>query len=234
MPAFPSIDEVNELLEALINGLWNELTVHQDETQPYRLTPMPARATRQSLTSLVETRADEIHGFLTGIFGDQETLEVPESMADSLDTLVELGEVFSGMQTLLEDPEKAASLTDLKALKVHIAELTHIVEQEIHAVVIVARVLREHEGAMEEKTGRAVHLQEPRCRSCRMTWIPALVNASHKRIEQGFGWIETVGGLGKLLLVARSKARSWVTWTFAAYSLIRFGTIGVWCEPSPA
>ena len=157
LPAFPSIDAVNELLEALINGLWNELTVHQDETRPYRLMPMPARATRQSLSSLVETRAQEIHGFLTGIFGDEENLEVPESMADSLDTLMELGETFSGMQALLEDPERPTSPADVKALKVHIAELTHIVEQEIHAVVIVARVLREQVGAMEEKTELTVH-----------------------------------------------------------------------------
>ena len=151
LPAFPSIDAVNELLEALINGLWNELTVHQDKTRPYRLMSMPARATRQSLASLVETRTEEIHGFLTGIFGDQENLEVPEPMADSLDTLMELGEIFSGMQALLEDPEKPASPADLKALKARIAELTHLVEQEIHSLVIVARVLRQQDGAMEEK-----------------------------------------------------------------------------------
>ena len=157
LPPFPSIEAVNELLDALINGLWNELTVHQDEAQPYRLTPMPARATRKSLASLVETRAEEIHGFLTGIFGDQEDLEVPELMAESLDTLMELGEMFSGMQALLEDPEKPASTADLKALKAHTAELTHIVEQEIHSVVIVARVLREQEGAMEEKTEMTEH-----------------------------------------------------------------------------
>jgi len=157
LPAFSSIDAVNELLEALINGLWNELTVHQDETQPYRLTPMPARATRKSLASLVETRAEEIHGFLTGIFGDQENLEVPEPMAESLDTLMELGEMFSGMQALLEDPVKTASTADLKALRAHLAKLTNIVEQEIHTVVIGARVLREQEGAMEEETELTEH-----------------------------------------------------------------------------
>ena len=157
LPAFSSMDAVNELLEALINGLWNELTVHQHETQPYRLTPMPARATRKGLASLVETRAEEIHGFLTGIFGDQENLEVPEPMAESLDTLMELGEMFSGMQVLLEDSEKPASAADLKALKAHITELTNIIEQEIHSVVIVARILREQEGAMEEQTELTEH-----------------------------------------------------------------------------
>ena len=54
-----------------------------------------------------------------------------------------------------------------------------------------------------------------------------------KRIEQGFGWIKTIGGLRKLPLVALSKVRGWVTWTFAAYNLIRLGGIGEWWEPSP-
>ena len=54
-----------------------------------------------------------------------------------------------------------------------------------------------------------------------------------KRIEQGFGWIKTIGGLRKLPLIALSKVRGWVTWTFAAYNLIRLGGIGEWWDPSP-
>ncbi|HWX67588.1 MAG TPA: hypothetical protein VNZ27_14305 [Rhodanobacter sp.] len=47
-----------------------------------------------------------------------------------------------------------------------------------------------------------------------------------KRIEQGFGWIKTIARLCKLLWVAMSKVRGGVTWTFAAYNLIRLGGIG--------
>ena len=54
-----------------------------------------------------------------------------------------------------------------------------------------------------------------------------------KRIEQGFGWIKTIGGLRKLPMVALSNVRGWVTWTFAAYHLIRLGGIGEWWDPSP-
>lgn len=54
-----------------------------------------------------------------------------------------------------------------------------------------------------------------------------------KRIEQGFGWIKTIGGLRKLPLVALPKVRGWVTWTFAAHNLIRLGGIGEWWNPSP-
>lgn len=54
-----------------------------------------------------------------------------------------------------------------------------------------------------------------------------------KRIEQGFGWVKTIGGLRKLPRVSLCKVRGWVTWTFAAYNLIRLGGIGEWWEPSP-
>ncbi len=53
-----------------------------------------------------------------------------------------------------------------------------------------------------------------------------------KRIEQSFGWIKTVGGLDKLPMVLLPKVRGWVTWTFAAYNLIRLGGIGEWWNPS--
>lgn len=54
-----------------------------------------------------------------------------------------------------------------------------------------------------------------------------------KRIEQAFGWIKTIGGLRKLPMVSLAKVRGWVTWTFAAYSLIRLGGINAWWIPSP-
>ena len=64
---------------------------------------------------------------------------------------------MAGMQALLEDPAKPASAKDLEGLRKQFAELTAIAEQEIHAVVVGARVLREQIGALEEKEGAAVH-----------------------------------------------------------------------------
>jgi hypothetical protein len=157
LPAFASIEAVNELLGALINGLWNELTVHQDEGHPYRLMTFPARTTRENLACLAKTRVEELKGFLTGVFGDQENLEVPEPMGESLDTLMELDGIFSGMQELLEDPAKPASAKDLEGLRKHITKLTAIAEQEIHAVVVGARMLREQEFVLDKKEGRFVH-----------------------------------------------------------------------------
>ncbi len=157
LPALPSIEAVNELLGALINGLWNALTVHQDEGHPCRLMAFPARATRESLACLAEARVEELEGFLTGVFGDQEHLEVPAPMGESLDTLMELEGIFAGVQALLEDPEKPASARDLEGLRKQLAELTAIVEQEIHAVVMGARVLREQDVALDQKVGSVEH-----------------------------------------------------------------------------
>ena len=157
LPAMPSIDAVNELLGVLISGLWNALTVHQDPDRPYPLMAFPARTTRESLACVAETRAEEIHGFLSGVFGDEESLEVPGSMGESLDALMEVEGIFAGMQELLEDPAQPATASDLKGLRAQVAELTAIAERAMHAVVLDARALREQELARDEKQGAVVH-----------------------------------------------------------------------------
>lgn len=61
----------------------------------------------------------------------------------------------------------------------------------------------------------------------------AMSQQVRKRIEQGFGWVKTVGALRKLPLIGLDAVRGWVTWNFAAYNLIRLGGIGQWWDPSP-
>ncbi|MGO1069049.1 IS5 family transposase [Lysobacter sp. CA199] len=61
----------------------------------------------------------------------------------------------------------------------------------------------------------------------------AMSQRARKRIEQGFGWVKTVGDLRKLPVVGLAKVRAWATWNFAAYNLIRLGGIGGWWTPAP-
>ncbi|MHB8385266.1 hypothetical protein [Metallibacterium sp.] len=78
-------------------------------------------------------------------------------MGEPLDTLMELDGIFSGTQALLEDPAKPANAKDLEGLRKHITKLTAIAEQEIHAVVLGAHVLREQACAGGERgIGRAL------------------------------------------------------------------------------
>lgn len=61
----------------------------------------------------------------------------------------------------------------------------------------------------------------------------AISQQVRKRIEQGFGWVKTIGDLRKLPVIGLAKVTAWTTWNFAAYNLIRLGGIGDWWSPAP-
>lgn len=157
LPPLPSIDAVNELLDGLINGFWNALTVHQDADHPFQLTPLPRQATRESLACVAKTRAEELDGFLTGVFGDQEKLNVPDPMGQSLESLMDLEDEISNVQTLLDDPDQATGASVLEGIGRQLVELTATAEREIHAVVMAARNMRELDDALEQKAASVVH-----------------------------------------------------------------------------
>ncbi len=51
-----------------------------------------------------------------------------------------------------------------------------------------------------------------------------------RRIEEAFGWIKTVGGLAKTKLIGHAKLAGQALLCFAAYNLIRMGSIGGWWD----
>ena len=51
MPVFESLDATNELIGALVMGLWNRLTRHQERTAPFRLIRMEVPVTRRSVAA---------------------------------------------------------------------------------------------------------------------------------------------------------------------------------------
>src|ERR1700716_3062932 len=52
LPDFGSINAANGRIGALIMGLWNRLTRHQERSRPFRLTRPDVAATREGLTTL--------------------------------------------------------------------------------------------------------------------------------------------------------------------------------------
>jgi hypothetical protein len=78
LPAFGSIDAANELIGALIMGLWNRLTRHQDRNSPFRLTRIETAPMREGLTDLSLMRVQEIDGFVAGLFGREDRIDLPE------------------------------------------------------------------------------------------------------------------------------------------------------------
>ena len=54
LPDFGSINAANELIGALIMGLWNRLTRHQERNAPFRLTRPDVAASREGLATLAK------------------------------------------------------------------------------------------------------------------------------------------------------------------------------------
>ena len=78
LPEFDSIDAANELIGTLLAGLWNRLTRHQDRSTPFRLTRIDVVPTREGLSALALMRRQELDGFIEGLFGAEEAIDLPK------------------------------------------------------------------------------------------------------------------------------------------------------------
>ncbi len=136
LPTFDSIDEANELIGALVMGLWNRLTRHQERSAPFRLTRMEAPATRDGMAKLARLRREELEGFVEGIFGVKESIDLLERAHKALGTLAEIRAMLEASQVLAEDPTKPAASDDIVATIGHFRELTRIAEHEMHEAVL--------------------------------------------------------------------------------------------------
>ncbi|WP_082955279.1 transposase [Tepidimonas fonticaldi] len=54
--------------------------------------------------------------------------------------------------------------------------------------------------------------------------------AKHSAIGEAFGWIKTVGGLAKTKLIGHAKLAGQALMCFAAYNLVRMGSVGGWWD----
>lgn len=136
LPEFESMDAVNELIGALINGLWNSLTRHQKRADPFRLTRTITGSTRQELGDLALLRRQELDGFVEGLFNGQDRIDLPGKASSALDTLSEIRAMMAGISELAKDDGKSAKADDLDQTFNHVRELTLIIEKEINIVVL--------------------------------------------------------------------------------------------------
>jgi hypothetical protein len=78
LPEFDSLDAVNELLGALMVGLWNRLTHHQERGAPFRLRRLDVPPTTEGLRPITLVRRQEMDGFVEGLFGNEASIDLPE------------------------------------------------------------------------------------------------------------------------------------------------------------
>ena len=136
LPTFDSIDDLNALMAVLVMGLWNRLTRHQERSQPFRLTrPEPVQG-REGLLQVARIRREELGGFVEGLFGKEEELDLPERAHRAMRALSEMQAILAGTEEILADASKPATAGDISSTAKHLRELTKIAEHEMHEAVL--------------------------------------------------------------------------------------------------
>ena len=153
LPVFDSIDEANELIGALIQGLWNDLTRHQKRSQPFRLIRVPMEPTAANLGQYGLIRLQELDGFIEGLFSGEEAIDLPHRAHQAVGHLSELRAMMAGICELVSRDPNTDDRTELDKTFKHLRDLTRIMETEIHeAVLSCTRARRQMlEGISTEK-----------------------------------------------------------------------------------
>ena len=143
LPEFDNDSAANELFGSL-TGLWNEPAKHQSGTKPIRLTRMAAKPDSDDIRRLCRTRTEELEGFIESLFGDAEIIDLPERANEALDNLGQINAMIRGIVDLLErESAPPASEKDLAGILKNVGELSHIAEQELHAVMLACKRTRQ-------------------------------------------------------------------------------------------
>ena len=136
LPPFDSIDDLNELIDILVNGLWNSLTKHGSRSSPFRLARLNLEPSAKNLGLFAQVRRQELEGFVEGLCNRQDQVDLPERAHQALQHLGELRAMMAGIEDLVARDIEAESRTELETTFKHVRELTKIIEGEIHAAVI--------------------------------------------------------------------------------------------------
>lgn len=136
LPPFDTMDDANALIDALVNGLWNALALHQKRTEPFRLVRVQGDPSPETLARIGRVRREEIDGFVEGLFHGQEEIDLPDKASKALDVLAEIRAMMAGMVDLAENRFQPEEIRQLAKTLKHVGELQRIIEREMHVVVL--------------------------------------------------------------------------------------------------
>jgi hypothetical protein len=160
LPEFDSMEAANELIGALVVGLWNRLTRHQERSSPFRLVRPRVAATLDGRAALALTRRQEIDGFIEGLFAGKEAIDLPERAHRGVGVLGEVRALMAGIAIMAPDRANAPTEQDIGATLRQIAELTKIAEHEIHEVILsCTRARRQMLTAIPAQTNSALSVR---------------------------------------------------------------------------
>jgi hypothetical protein len=135
LPEFASADEVEEVMQVIVQGFWNRLSEHQSTRNSFRLMRLEISPTREALHELARMRAQELKGFVDGLYGSEDEMLLPQKAHAALVALAELHAMFDGAAGLLADQSKLAPDQELKALLRNLQQMTIVADEHINKAV---------------------------------------------------------------------------------------------------
>ena len=135
LPEFASAEEVEEVMRVIMQGLWNRLSEHQNARTPFRLPRFEVLPTRPAVLELARMRAQELKGFVDGLFGTDDEMLLPQKAHEAVVALAELHAMFEGACGLLADDTKAAPDQELKGLLRNLQQMTIVADEHINKAV---------------------------------------------------------------------------------------------------
>lgn len=152
LPEFDNLDDVNALLQDLMS-LWNALAIHQSRSKPFRLSRGTTGSNSNDLQRFCRTRTEEFEGFMDGLFGAEEAVDLPERAVEGMEELGNINAMFHAAHDLANrNPVDSASSNDLSATFRNLKKLERAAEKEIHAVVLSCKKARAQSMTWEDAT----------------------------------------------------------------------------------
>ena len=81
-------------------------------------------------------RVHEIDGFVAGLFGREDRIDLPERAHRALDDLAKMRALFVAVQDVATDETKAATPGDVQTTLRYLREMTKHAEHAMHTVVL--------------------------------------------------------------------------------------------------
>ena len=156
-PPVDSMDDLNALLQDLMS-LWNTLARHQSRTRPFKLAKGGSGSSIEGIEQLCRIRTEEIEGFMEGLYGTADTIDLSEWTVKRMDELGEINAMFlSALEISSREPRVFATSDELKETYQHLKTLERAMGKEINMVVLACKKARAQSMTWEDMAPPTLH-----------------------------------------------------------------------------
>ena len=89
--------------------------------------------TREGLAAVALIRRQKLDGFIEGLFGKDEIVDLPERAHSGLERLAQMRALFAAVAEFTADESKPGSIKDMEMTLRHVREMTKNAEHEMQS-----------------------------------------------------------------------------------------------------